>query len=106
LRGWALGECRTAPLYRLFRLPGGAVVRPGMVRVAESGAAIAGEIWRLPTEAVGAFLANIPQPLGLGDVELDDGRRLKGFLCEAIATSGAEEITPFGGWRAFLAKIG
>jgi allophanate hydrolase len=98
-----VSECRTAPFYRLFRLPGGTVARPGMVRIAEGGAAIAGEIWRLPTESVGAFLASIPQPLGLGDVVLADGRRLKGFLCEAAATSDAEDITRFGGWRAWLA---
>jgi len=100
-----VAECRTAPTYRLFRLPGGAVARPGMVRVADNGAAIAGEIWQLPTDAVGAFLASIPQPLGLGDVELDDGRRLKGFLCEAIAASAAEDITRFGGWRGYLASL-
>jgi allophanate hydrolase len=99
-----VSDCRTAPVYRLFRLPGGTVARPGMVRVADNGAAIAGEIWRLATDAVGAFLASIPQPLGLGDVELANGRRVKGFLCEAIATSGAEDITRFGGWRSYLAS--
>jgi allophanate hydrolase len=98
-----VAECRTAPRYRLFRLPGGTVARPGMVRVADNGAAIAGEIWRLPSDAVGAFLAGIPRPLGLGDVELSDGRGLKGFLCEAVATTGAEDITRFGGWRGYLA---
>ncbi len=103
LGGRFVSECRTAPLYRLFRLRDGAVTRPGMVRVADDGAAIAGEIWRLPAESIGALLASIPQPLGLGDVVLSDGRRLKGFLCEAVATAQAEDITRFGGWRAWLA---
>ncbi|MCW5744656.1 MAG: allophanate hydrolase [Alphaproteobacteria bacterium] len=100
-----VADCRTAARYRLFRLPGGGVARPGMIRVAEHGTAIAGEIWRLPTAAVGPFLASIPQPLGLGDIELSDGRRLKGFLCEAVATQGGEDITRFGGWRAYLASL-
>ena len=100
-----VGACRTSASYRFYRLPGTGVARPGLVRVAGNGASVDGEIWRLPTEAVGAFLASIPQPLGLGDVMLDDGRRLKGFLCEAVATKGATDITEHGGWRRYLASL-
>jgi hypothetical protein len=34
---------------------------------------------------------------------LADGRSVQGFLCEAYATRGAEDITALGGWRAWLA---
>jgi allophanate hydrolase len=27
-----------------------------------------------------------------------------GFICEAIGTQGATDITAFGGWRAWLAE--
>ena len=46
----------------------------------------------------------IPAPLGLGDLTLDDGRRVKGFVCEAAGTIGAEDISAFGGWRDYLAR--
>ncbi|MBX3502283.1 MAG: allophanate hydrolase [Alphaproteobacteria bacterium] len=96
--------CATAPTYRFYRLPGAGVARPGLVRVATEGVAIDGEIWRLPTEAVGALLARVPSPLGLGDITLADGRKVKGFLCEAAAVEGAEDISSCGGWRGYLAR--
>jgi len=74
------------------------------VRVASDGLSIDGEIWQMPIAAVGALLARIPAPLGLGDIVLDDGRRLKGFLCEAAAVSDAEDISASGGWRGYLAR--
>jgi allophanate hydrolase len=103
LGGRFLREARTAPVYRLYALPGG--TRPGLVRAAP-GASIALELWDLPSEAVGRFLAAIPSPLGLGLVEIADGPPVTGFLCEAAATAGAEDITAFGGWRAWLAARG
>ncbi len=71
------------------------------------GAPIAIEIWRLPMAHVGSFLAGIPAPLGLGKVELADGRWVTGFICAAGALETIEEridITTFGGWRAWLAQ--
>jgi allophanate hydrolase len=52
---------------------------------------------------VGALLARIPAPLGLGTVTLADGTACKGFLCEAAAIATAADITAHGGWRAYLA---
>jgi allophanate hydrolase len=91
-------EASTTPEYRLFVLPDGR--RPGLVRAGEEGgAAIALEVWDVPGPAVGALLASIAPPLGLGTVMLADGTAVKGFLCEAGAVAAAEEITRFGGWR-------
>jgi len=92
---------RTAPCYRLHALLGG-VPRPGLVRVAAGGAAIAAEVWELEPEALGALLAEIPAPLGLGRVRLEDGEEVIGFLCEAIAAERSQDITAHGGWRAYL----
>ena len=58
----------------------------------------------LGADAFGRFVANIPAPLGVGKITLDDGTAVSGFLCEAHAVAGAEEITRFGGWRAFLSE--
>lgn len=93
----------TAPHYRLFALPGTVPPKPGLLRVAEGGAAIALEVWEMPQSQLGSFLALIPSPLGLGSVQLADGRHVHGFLCEPFALAGAQDVTAHGGWRAYLA---
>jgi allophanate hydrolase len=55
----------------------------------------------MPQAELGSFLALIPPPLGLGSVELEDGSWVKGFICEPAALAGAEDISAFGGWRAY-----
>jgi allophanate hydrolase len=98
-----LEETATAADYRLFLLPG-APPKPGLIRVDVGGAAIAVEIWAMPADAFGRFVASVPPPLSIGTLTLADGRKLKGFLVEAAATQGARDISPFGGWRAFMAQ--
>jgi allophanate hydrolase len=99
-----LQETRSAPHYRLYALAGGPPFRPGMIRVAENGAAIIVEVWEVPTESVGSFLAGIGQPLGLGKIELENGQWVTAFICEGHAVSTATDITHFGGWRAYMAS--
>jgi hypothetical protein len=97
---------QTEPCYRLYALAGGPPRRPGLLRVATgAGAAIATEVWALPDDGFGRFVSRIPAPLGIGTLLLADGSRPKGFLVEPEGLQGAEEITHFGGWRAFLASI-
>ena len=111
---WQLRErgaqfvCRTksAAIYRLLALPGGPPKRPGMVRVNEGGEAIEVEVWRLLKSEFGSFVEAIPSPLGIGKVELEDGSLKSGFICEGLATESAEDVTSFGGWRAYLASLG
>ncbi|MFZ9508673.1 MAG: allophanate hydrolase [Burkholderiaceae bacterium] len=95
---------QTAPRYRLYALAGAAPARPGMVRVDEHGVALDVEVWNVPVTEVGSFLALIPSPLGLGTVELANGERVHGFLCEAAGLHGATDISAFGGWRGYLAS--
>lgn len=103
LGGRFLARTETTPHYRLYRLDGPPPARPGLIRAETGGAAIAVEVWALPMDRVGEFLAAIPSPLGLGRVELADGSKITGFLAEPFGLAGAEEITALGGWRAFLA---
>lgn len=91
----------TAPEYRLYALPDGR--RPGLVRVAEGGAAIEVEVWELPASQFGSFVDGIPAPLGIGRTVLADGRAVAGFICEPAGLQGARDITALGGWRAWLA---
>ncbi|MDO9712066.1 allophanate hydrolase [Paracraurococcus lichenis] len=96
--GRFLHAARTAPLYRLYDLGN----RPGLLRVAEGGVAVASEVWALPAAGIGPFLAEIPPPLGFGRVTLEDGATPLGFLAEAAGVAGAPDISATGGWRAHL----
>jgi allophanate hydrolase len=97
-----LRATETAPTYRFYALPGGPPKRPGLVRVASGGAAIAVEVWSVPQEHFGTFVAGIPAPLSIGKVELADGSLCSGFICEAYAVEGAQEITALRSWREYL----
>ena len=92
----------TAPSYKLFALPGTTPPKPGLIRVAADGAAIEVEVWSVPVAGYGHFVSNIPAPLGIGTITLEDDSSVQSFLCEAIAVEGARDVSPFGGWRAFL----
>jgi allophanate hydrolase len=65
-------------------------------------ASIALELWALPKSALGEFLAGIPSPLVIGNIELEDGLLVKGFLCESSGLGSAEDISVLGGWRSYL----
>ncbi|MFF5362327.1 allophanate hydrolase [Streptomyces scabiei] len=93
----------TAPVYRLHALRT-TPPKPGLVHVGEGGAAVEAEIWRLPAEGLGRLLATLPRPMALGTVELSDGTRVPGFLCEPAALRDAEDITEYGGWRGYLSR--
>ena len=96
----------TAPDYQLFALPGTVPPKPGLLRVAPgAGTRIALEVWDMPVEHYGSFVALIPAPLGIGTLLLADGRQVQGFLCEAQALHGAQDISHLGGWRAYIASL-
>ena len=96
----------TAPDYRFYALAGTVPPKPGLLRVAPGqGARIAIEIWEMPVQHYGSFVALIPGPLGIGTLTLNDGGSVQGFLCEPLALEGALDITHFGGWRAYIASL-
>jgi allophanate hydrolase len=102
-RAYLLRATRTSPHYEFYALPGGPPKRPGLVRVKQGGGAIDVEVWAVPQQHFGSFVAGIPAPLGIGKVELEDGSQCPGFLCESWALEGAQCITELGGWRRYLA---
>jgi allophanate hydrolase len=100
-----LRATKTAPSYRLYALPDTRPPKPGLVRVADGqGVAIEVEVWGLPEATVGSFLAGVGAPLAIGTLALDDGTQVHGFLCESAAVARAEDISAFGGWRAYVAR--
>jgi allophanate hydrolase len=102
-----VARTHTAPCYRLYALSGEGPRRPGLVRAAApgQGAAIEVEVWELPEQAFGSFVAGIPAPLGIGTTVLADGSTVPGFICEPAGLDGAVDITAHGGWRAWLAHV-
>ena len=93
---------RSAPEYRFYALPGGPPHRPGMVHVGAGGGAVELEVWEVPADRFGSFVAGIPAPLGIGKVRLASGAEVPGFVCEASAANQAEDITALGSWRTWL----
>jgi len=96
-----LFTAKTEPCYRLYALG----AKPGLVRDPSfTGPGIEVEVWTVPEDKFGGFVSLIPAPLGIGTVMLESNRAVKCFLCESYAVVGAEEITPLGGWRNYLAR--
>ncbi|KAJ6441122.1 urea amidolyase [Purpureocillium lavendulum] len=95
----------TSKMYKLYELPSASgVKKPGLERVTspDCGEHIAVEVWSMPQAEVASFLATIPAPLAIGSVELQDGRWVRGFVCEPWGLQGAKDITVFGGWKPYM----
>ena len=92
-------EALTAPQYRLWSID---ERYPAMQRVTTGGAAIALEIWAVPSPAVVTILLQEPPGLGIGSLLLADGTSVLGVLGEAYLCEGKREITAWGGWRAYM----
>ncbi len=92
---------RTAGGYRMYRVPG-PFPRPGLVRADGPDHGIEMELWDVPQQGLGLLLPTVAAPLALGQVELDDGTTVTGFVATDI--DAAEDITSFGSWRAYLAN--
>lgn len=92
----------TAPVYRLFDLPGSDPPKPGLMRFEPGeGVAIPVEVWNMSADQFGRFVEQVPAPLTIGTIELEDGESVKGFLCEAYVIPKARDITEYGGWVAY-----
>jgi allophanate hydrolase len=104
-RAQLIKACRTAPGYRLYALDGTMPPKPGLVRDQQfRGPGIEVEVWAMPEQHFGSFVAGVPAPLGIGNAVLDDASTVKSFICEPYAVAGATEITRFGGWRHYLSQ--
>lgn len=96
-----LREDWTAPVYRLWSIGD---QYPGMVRVATGGAAIALEIWQVPPAGLVQVLLQEPPGLAIGQIYLQSGETTLGVLAEPVTCEGQQEITQWGGWRAYRAN--
>lgn len=92
-------EAMTEATYRLWSIGDR---YPAMIRVATGGAAIAVEVWDVPAAGLSEILWQEPPGLCIGRVRLADEETVLGVLGEVIATEGQQEITQWGGWRAYI----
>jgi allophanate hydrolase len=97
-------RCKTALAYKLYAMANVTPPKPALVHVGEGGAAIEVEVYELGLAEFGSFVAEVPAPLAIGTIALDDGTDVKGFVAEPRALNGAEDITALGGWRAYIAR--
>ncbi|KAF4001401.1 urea carboxylase [Saccharomyces cerevisiae] len=100
---------KTSKAYQLFALPkNGPVLKPGLRRVQDSnGSQIELEVYSVPKELFGAFISMVPEPLGIGSVELESGEWIKSFICEesGYKAKGTVDITKYGGFRAYFEML-
>jgi len=99
-----VGRTRTAAAYRLYAMAGQSPPKPALVHVGAAGRAIEVEVYELDIASFGTFVAEVPAPLAIGSVDLEDGSAVRGFVAEPRALIGAEDITASGGWRAYIAS--
>jgi allophanate hydrolase len=78
--------------------------KPALVQCGAPGHAISVEVYELELAAFGSFVAEVPAPLAIGSVTLEDGSVVRGFVAEPRALTGAEDISAFGGWRAYVER--
>lgn len=81
----------TAKKYKLFKL-NTSPVKPGLIK-SGGGESIEVDIYRISKKSFGIFSGSVLEPLVIGTVELADGSKAKGFLCEQYAVQNSEEIT-------------
>lgn len=99
--GTLVRKTQTAPRYSLYALKNTTPPKPGLQMNAK-GRSIEVEVWDIPFANFGQIVAEVPAPLGIGNVQLVDGTWVKGFICEGYALEDATDISHFGGWRDFI----
>jgi allophanate hydrolase len=96
-------SCTTSAEYKMYLVKDARGEKPGLIRLSNGkGSAFELEIWEVPLENAGKFIAMIPQPLGIGTLNLHDGTQVKGFICEPCVMEQSEDISRFSGWREYV----
>ena len=100
--GTLLQKTKTASSYKLYALKNTTPPKPGLQCTQKGGQAIEVEVWDIPFALFGQIVAEVPAPLGIGNLQLADGSWVKGFICEGYALADATDISHFGGWRDYV----
>ena len=97
----------TSAHYHMYLIEDKKGMKPGLIRVPydQEGFKYEVEIWQVPKKNLGYFLAEIPAPLGLGKVNIEDGTTVTGFICEPRVLMEGKDISKFSGWKAYLSYL-
>ena len=72
----------------------------------EAAARIEVEVYELDLAAFGSFVAEVPaRPWRSARVELADGSRSRASSPNPVPPKARDDITEFGGWRAYIASL-
>ncbi|MES2723639.1 MAG: allophanate hydrolase, partial [Pseudomonadota bacterium] len=78
-----VSRTKTAAAYKLFAMTNTTPFKPALIHVGEGGGAIEVEVYELAVEAFGSFVVEVPAPLAIGTVTLENGASVKGFVAAA-----------------------
>ncbi|WP_019815457.1 allophanate hydrolase-related protein [Saccharomonospora saliphila] len=101
------GQVTTAARYRMLAL-GGDPPEAGVVTEAApdgTGVGLVAERWLLSPAGLAEFATHLRPPMRLGGVELADGSRDLGVLCEPDVAARGTDVTAWGCWRAYLRHL-
>ena len=93
-----LGTQKTAAEYTMFALPGN-IPKPALVRAEKGGSSFHVELYALSAEEFGKFISQIPAPLSIGKIRLENGS----FRIFRRTNSAKNRQEYFRIWR--LAKV-
>ena len=97
-------KAKTIPAYRLYAMET-QPPKPALIYVGDAdGAELELEIYEMDFASFGSFVAEVPAPLAIGTVILENGCEVKGFVAEPRAMEGSKDVTEFGGWRRYIAS--
>lgn len=99
--GRLLRRARTDAGYRMMRVPGPGVPRPGLIAGEGPPDGFAVEIWEVPLQTLGSLAAELAPPLRFGRLRLSDGTTVLSYLGDDVALAGAQDISEHGGWRTY-----
>ncbi|CCD24199.1 bifunctional urea carboxylase/allophanate hydrolase NDAI_0C05400 [Naumovozyma dairenensis CBS 421] len=104
-----LSSPKTSRNYVLYALPKvGPILKPALRRVDFSkGSQIQLELYSVPKENFGTFISMVPEPLGIGSVELENGEWVKSFICEesGYKQKGSVDITSYGSFKTYVESL-
>lgn len=104
-QGTLIKAAKTAPNYKLYALKNTVPPKPALQYLPIGGHSIDVEVWDIPFALFGQIVAEVPAPLGIGNMQLADGSWVKGFICEGYGIDDATDISHFGGWRAYIKSL-
>lgn len=95
----------TKDIYKMIKLNTNPI-KPGLIHEKENGKSFEVDLYDIPTEKMGQFLLNVQSPLAIGNVELKDGRVVKGFICESYVQESSEDISDYSNFIEYENKGG